>query len=478
MKFKENLILIETHLGGKSRSGGTTNWNHYVVRGFDKSKEYIIVKDSNIYDESFNKIGELRKGDKINILEPELYQYKRSSFAKIKKLKNRETGLVNITSIQKPTTKIEGSVIPGGMANNKNFTPDILKLNGIKFKSVTNMASQVANSISSLYKGSDFNEIKKYLAECIKLSTGANVLIESGFSKSYQLSGDYNVVGRDVRILSKNFGEILAAMYILANNKKSEYVEFPADVSQELYDFLMVERGSGKTHYYSVKSHGGSSTSLGNINFILNHFSDTNVLFKENEHEVQVIRSLINNQKEGKTTLKNIENFYNTILSDKKRDIINRLGDISKQNPKDLSQKSLDVWFDDMIKSSTKEEFISTLQDIYDNVLGDKGHAPKATIKTLEQIYKDEVGSKYEHGYLYYPMGSYIVKYLNTTGKYLDILNVILNYGSYIHQFTVNMDIKQFDVSISSFKKTKFRFSYNAMSKKPSNRPIGFIKGN
>ena len=80
------------------------------------------------------------------------------------------------------------------------------------------------------------------------------------------------------------------------------------------------------------------------------------------------------------------------------------------------------------------------------------------------------------NGYLLYPMGSYIVKYLNNDKKYLDLLNTILNYGSYVHQFTVNLSKNNFQVKISPFKTSKFRYTYNAGGGYPGNRPIGFKK--
>jgi hypothetical protein len=80
------------------------------------------------------------------------------------------------------------------------------------------------------------------------------------------------------------------------------------------------------------------------------------------------------------------------------------------------------------------------------------------------------------NGYLLYPMGSYIVKYLNNDKKYLDLLNTILNYGSYVHQFTSTLKKNNLQVGISSFKTSKFRYTYNAGGGYPGNRPIGFKK--
>ena len=74
-------------------------------------------------------------------------------------------------------------------------------------------------------------------------------------------------------------------------------------------------------------------------------------------------------------------------------------------------------------------------------------------------------------------MGSYIVKLLNKSKKAVDLLNGILNYGSFAYQVTVDMDPKnnQLKIQVENFKNMNFRFSWNGLSNDPSNRPIGFI---
>jgi hypothetical protein len=459
--------LNEANLTGKSRTGQIPNWDFYVVKGFDKNKPFFIETNTVIFDDAFTSIKNLSKGTEVKIQSTDLVQYKNSKYAKVQ-VKNIE-GLVNINAIQKPTTSTEGSVIPGGK-NSKEFTPAKLGLEGKSFSNVSSMISEINSVLRSNYSDPKYYNIKKYISECIRSTTGVSIEINESFSKSFPIS-KYDVSDADINVLSKNFGEVLGALYLLKTNKKAAKIEFPADVSQGLYDIIMVDT-DGITNYYSLKSKGGSSTSISNINFVLNNFSKNNSILKTYQHEVSVIRSLMNDKDGGITTLTNIENFYNQILTTEKRKILSKLNSISKIKISSLSQKDLTKWFTDMVNTSTVEEFKSVMNDIYNNILS----GVKTTPDVLDEMYKSKSGEKYNNGYLYYPMGQYIVSYLNTTGKYKDVLNVLLNFGSYIHQITVDMYSERLTISIASFKKSKFRFSYNAGSKYPANRPLGFKK--
>lgn len=467
-------VILEANLTGKSRSGGTTNWNHYVVRNFTTDNKFVIETTGIVIDANGDSIGSVSKGDVITILDTKLTKIGRREFAKVLVLKSNLKGFVSLNMIQKPTTKSKDSIIPGGK-NSKEFTPEKLNLIGSKFSSKSQMVATVVNNIKSIYGGTKYEPIRRYLYDCIKTTTGAT--IQESFSKKYSLQTPHSVSMGDISILSKNFGEVLGALYILSTNKTANYVEFPSNISQGLYDFIMISKRE-LTNYYSVKSMGGSSTSMGNINFILNNFSDSNSVLRTHKKEIDVIKSLMNNKIKGTTTILNIENFFNNNLSHKVSNILTKLNKISSYKLRKLSQDQLDKWFMGMIDTVDSSTFISTMESIYSNVLGDIGSPPKATNRVLQEIYDSGSGSKFNHGYLIYPMGSYIVSYLNNVGEYKNILNLLLNYGSYIHQLTVNMYSKNVEIQISSFKKQSFRFSYNAGTKYPGNRPIGFIKEN
>jgi hypothetical protein len=468
-KFIE--YLNEASLTGTSRSGGMSNWDYYVVKDFDKNKEYIFDTDTTLYTTNFEVVKKVNKNDKLYIISPKLIKKDRSDYAEI--LHKNEKYLVKISSIKKPTEIDKGVVIPGGV-NSKEFTPDKFGFNGKEFTSINELTNITINKIDNIYTDTSYDTIKKYIRDCLTVISGQNLMLESkGYVKQYKIKNDYNISDRDIRILSKNFGEILASLFILKTNKKAKSIVFPSDISQQLYDFyIKTDKGN---HFYSVKSLGGSSTSMENINFILKHFSQNNQFFDRYKHEVDIIMSLINNKEAGKTTIKNIGNFFTKLFSSKINDILRLLNRyVPKSSIRDLSQRSLTTWFSVMVETISLQEFTDLMNKVYNEILGDLPTVPKTSEKVLSDMYKVGDGSKFAHGYLYYPMGSYIINYLNIKGTYKFVLNELLNYGNFISQLEVNLSPSDITIKLVPFKKSNFRFTYNGMSKAPGNRPLGF----
>jgi len=231
-----------------------------------------------------------------------------------------------------------GNIIPGG-TNSKEFTPDALGFSGKTFSSSIELSRFSIDAINNLYKDDKYLTIKKYILECLSLVSKENFLMES-YKKSYTIKNDYNIGKQDIKILSKNFGEILAAIYIIKTNKKAKNVVFPSDISQQLYDFY-IETDKGN-HFYSVKSLGGSSTSIENINFIIKNFSENNTFFDKFKYEIDTIMTIVNNREAGKTTIKNIENFFINKFPSKLSDIIRLINSYTPDiKIRDLSQNEL-----------------------------------------------------------------------------------------------------------------------------------------
>jgi len=465
-KLKLERYLYEmSNLTGMSRSGGMPNWDYYVVRNFDKKMSYSTSNAVDMLDDNLDKvIKTLKKGANITIVSPELKKVGKSSYGKVKD-RNGNIGYVNINSIYKPV-RIKGCVIEGG-PNSKEFTPDKIGLSGSKFGDVGSLVMMATYGIEKVYKKSIYADIVMYLKDI--MSNVGGVSLNEAFTKHIKTFGKYEIKDGDLKILSKNFGEVIAAIYILSTNKNITSVEFPKSVKEGLYDFIGYD-SRGNAYYYSVKSGKGSSTAMSNINFIINNFSENNSFFKENKGAIDVILSIINSKESN--TLDVIQKFFEDILPDKVSSILKELGRIHPIQ--DISQSSLTEWFSNMVQNYSVEEFVDMMDGIYNNILGDQKGGPSITTKNvLIGMYNSGNSKPFQNGYLYYPMGSYIVKYLNS--KYLDILNKLLNLGSFLVQVNVVMDNTGATITIEVFKNKSFRFSYNGMSNKPGNRPIGFI---
>ena len=157
IKYKDYFthLLTEASLSGTSRSAGILNWDLYIVNDFDKKRKYNIEKDGKLYDKKFQEIGVVKKGNAIQILSPKLTKHKVSKFANISI--GGKKGFVSISIIQKPKQTKEGDIFG---SNSKEFTPDKLKLQGIKYSTSSAMISKIKSALNSQYSDSKYNEVK------------------------------------------------------------------------------------------------------------------------------------------------------------------------------------------------------------------------------------------------------------------------------------------------------------------------------
>ena len=461
-------------LAGNSRSGGTTNWIHYVASKYDASVIYSLERKGQLvlFDISLDKeLKKLSPSDKLKILDTKLTKKGASNYAKVSV--GKKIGLLNINAITKPTgrSKDSASVIGGGK-NSKEFTPDKFNLGGSEFKNLGALVSTVANRLQSVYGGEEYAEIRRYLNHVVQKVTGIKMLSEKlkRFSQSYK-TDKFAVTDSDMKIISKNFGEIVGAMFLLRTNKKAAVVGFPGAVNEGLYD-IYTKDDKGRMHYYSAKSAGGSSTSMANLNFIRRNFSSGNTWVQQHMKELETIDALINTTEYN--TVYNITAFFNDELPIKVKAIVKVLNGLSmpELQIRDVEQETLDDWFISIKETRTEKQFVDTMMNIYNNVLGDVKGTPKTSDKVLREMFNGK--SSFHHGYLLYPMGSYIVKYLNNSPTMVEALNLLAGFANYISQITVDMSTTNTEVQIIKFAKNDFRFSYNGMSKAPGNRPIGF----
>jgi hypothetical protein len=483
IKLKDILesIKLEADLSGK-RSSGIPSWDSFVSYKFDPSKPFYVDSDAFIVSPENIKtpLAAVNKGDELRILNPEYQVVGRSKYARVKLVKNGIEGLFPLKFITKPT-----SVGLLGGKQSKMFTPTDIGVNGKTFVDASTLVNASKQAIENKYKDPKYEEVKQYIYDCISATVESKTLNEV-FSKTLLLKNKYlGLDDQDINNVSKNFGEVLAAIYILSTSKLAEKLTFAPKEDTPFYDFYIEKEKStsvvgsamarGKI-FYSVKSHGGSSTSLENLNFLLNNYSKVAKIFEDYKKEFDVINSLMNNKLNDATTVSNIEKFFKAHFPDKIQSIVEKLNSVVKEESKkisSLSQADLNKWFTYAISNLDKQTFINIINEIYTQHLAGKG----AEDKSLESMY-DNKKSKH-NGYLYYAMGSYIVEYLNTYKEgnrtpYLDTLNMLLNYGSFIQQFDIDLYYDRIVMNIEKFKTKEFRFSYNGVASTPGNRPIGF----
>lgn len=474
-------INLEANISG-TRSSGIPSWVSFVSNNFDPEKPFFVDKEAFVVSPQDIKkpVAQVSKGDEIRILSPEYKTIGRSKYAQVKLVKTGTEGLLNLNFITKPT-----SIGLLGGKQSKMFTPSDVGVNGKTFTDAASLVNAAKQGIEAKYKDPKYDNIRNYVYDCISAVIGSQSINEV-FSKVIPLKQKYmGLEDQDINNVSKNFGEVLAGIYTLSKNKLAEKLTFAQKEDTPFYDFYIEKKKStpvassamtkGKV-FYSVKSRGGSSTSLANLNFLLDNYSKFAKIFEDYKKEFDIINSLMNNKNSDATTISNIEKFFVNHFPDKIQAIVEKLNSVVKEDGskiKSLSQQDLDKWFAYALNNIDKQTFINLMNEIYSQRLAGKG----AENKSLASMF-DNKKSKH-NGYLYYAMGSYIVEYLNTYkdgdhAPYLDTLNMLLNYGSFVQQFDVDLYYDRVKIEIEKFTTKKFRFSYNGVASTPGNRPIGF----
>lgn len=464
-------LLNEAALNGQR--DGQTRWDKYVVSRFVPENEYKIEKDERLVDSDLKtSLVNVKKGESIKILSTELSKSKNRTYANVHHNSTGTVGYLPLSAISKPNQKTSNNVIGGGK-NSKEFTPDKLELGGMEFSDINQAINFISDKLDKKYPDNEYNDIKKFLSDFFKniFGTGLSLRITEKFTRTFKASNDYDIGDGDLKILSKNFGEVIGALYILKTNKKIQKIYFPENISEGLYDFIGID-DKGVQTYFSSKAGGGSSTSLENLNFIMKHFKDNSMVIQY-KNQMEIINSLMNDKIRGRTTIKNIIEFFKNNFPEKVSTILNILSSTGISITK-MDIDSLDKWFLEVQSKTKSKKFIATMEKIYTTVLGDTGRVPRSTKTVLEFMHKSK-RKTFNAGYLIYPMGSYIVSFLNSNEKYIKALNIITGFGSYISQVNVDISNNEMKIGIATFSKSKFKFSYNGMSKSPGNRPIGFI---
>lgn len=320
--------------------------------------------------------------------------------------------------------------------------------------------------------------MKEYIGDAIDTLTNKKIFEKvERFEKTVKLSKTYNLDPvNELNVISKNFGEVLAALFILRTSKKAKQVEYPSAENFPLCDFIIINQSEDDRTYVSVKSGGGSSTDIKNLSIFLPY-----VNVDENSPEWKTLQIIMSNikdinngeePKDGSAIVASILNFFHDSEIGKKS-----LGMICKalgftDNKIDMPQIS-NLWKMIMAeKSKGSSSSYKRLMNFYSAI----GYT--ATQETLDTIFK--IGQKKDiskGGFIIYPLGSFIVKTLNSNEKMLSLLNSIIQLskmGSNVQQSTVDATNKDITFKIIRFNKNNFKFSYNSMMKSPANRPLGF----
>lgn len=216
----------------------------------------------------------------------------------------------------------------------------------------------------------------------------------------------------ELQTINKDFGEILSSLWILRNESNIESISFPDKSNLPLIDFI--GNSGTTTHSYSVKSLGGSNTTIGNI--ITNTEKQSTILTNLN--------TLCN------LPMRDGMIFGHLILDTEGINILSRIIGINKNR---INNSIINNWLNDKQPQQIKTE----LKDFYDFI---NSHP-------AEKMFEAREKNRLVIG----PMGHSLVRILNNDSNYVDELN----------QMAKNRKVIQINVKISkkilSFTKSNFR---------------------
>lgn len=441
-------FLLEAALSGNSRSGQKSNWDTYIVDDSDwENKNYEVEKNGILYDGTLKTaIGEVKKGELLKLLSTDLMKLGSSSYANVF-ISNNE-GYLNISLIKKPSSK-----------NTKDFTPDKLGIKGRKFNA-EELVSAVTQGLKDLKIS---GPIFEFLMDCMSSVVNKN-LFEGKmerFTKNIKLSGSYNFDKESLKKFSKNFGEILGALFVLKTDKSTKIIEYPSKINEGLYDFI-AHKEIGQKIYYSSKAGNGSASALKNLNVFIPFISS-----KFSKDNVEKIKLLITGK--NRPTIDVIIDYINNFEPDLSTFINRELGIRSSE----LSHSDLSDWWSKNASQMNEEKIRQTFTKIYDKIGYDFNGTAMTSLISIFSAKKDTS----KNGYILYPLGSYIARTLNEDPVMLKLLNEILTM-SYLSGsvFQVNADIfnDHLEFGIIRFKNNQFQFNYHAGMKYPGNVPLAF----
>jgi len=453
-------------------TSGSSKFDKYFK---GRTIETTLLTDTYAYDpENIKKLNViLKKGTKVTVQSDSTINSEYNSKPIIKVMDGDDEIFyrVSLSVLDKPIAK---------KVHSKELTPDNLNLAG-KVYTLNQLKDSTILSINNTDVSED---IKNFLKDCVVSAAGQKYKINEAQVERYSdkifisqkhTSGD---IYEFLNIISKNFGEVLSALYITKKNKKIKTIEFPSLANEGLYDFIGNEVQNKIK--YSVKSSGGSSTAMKNLHIFLSNVDKKKLMFsnvkledKELETEIKSNGSkyfeIIKSLSTANSTPEAIINYIINHSPNMKKAIENSLS--IRFNSYEEFSKNINQWRSEVNNSNIKNKK-KQLVNLFDK-LGKNDNNTLSNIESLIDIKPD----KTNHGYLLYPLGSYIISNLNKDKTALAVLNMIISessVGNTIQQITVDVFIDRMEFKVIKFKNNNFMFSYNGTVKNAKNRPLGF----
>ena len=281
-----------------------------------------------------------------------------------------------------------------------------------------------------------------------------DLLIVAGKSRSPKVAiKNQHLAKSDLATVSKDFGEIISAVWAIKNLKFNR-IFFPSAINEPLVDFYGV---SGRTRYpVSVKSGGGSGTSIGNVmNRVAGRMDDPKFKSQFNPTEWKLIEmmKIIHESPVVPGILK-----AHQFLSTKAIGMVAKTMGVGE---KAITAETIEKF----IAKHDLEEVQEMLEPFYNHT---KRRVSQKTWDDIESLPK-------KYGVIVSPLGYHLMDLLNNNQDYINTLTKLV---SAIDVLQLNVDVyaESMSFKFSKFRESKFKFDYHANAKSPAQNKFGFKK--
>jgi hypothetical protein len=256
----------------------------------------------------------------------------------------------------------------------------------------------------------------------------------------------------ELRTISNDFGEICCALWSMKNIGFRKII-FPSAINEPLVDFYGI---MGRIKYpISVKSGGGSPTSIKNISLLIKEkIAEPSFLQAFTMGEQKLLNALI-----VLTEMKIMEGWVHSHVIYQTKSI-KILSNVTKIPVNGMSVQALNVW----LKGKDSNELKKLLAGFYKELGNDVG---RDTWKKY-----DDNNLREPVGVLLGPMGHSIVKVLNSD----EASKVLTKVAQQITLLQMNVDVKTKTLSFKreKFKNFSFKFKWQGGAPNPNRNRLGF----
>ena len=306
----------------------------------------------------------------------------------------------------------------------KDLSPDKLNLTDQNYN-IENLIKKTSIELKNKYD----NCLSEQLISLLNISkTKSNTIL---LDKKLDFSRD------DLVVISKDFGEILSAIWLMSNLNFSQ-IFFPKNSNEKLVDFYA--KKVNINYPISVKSGSGSKVYLKNIIDAINKRKKLANKNFNNESSMKVIKIVEKNTMKSQMII--LHQYLETQM-------IKDLSEIMKTNIEDITEESVKKWVED----KSIEELKATLKDWWAKY----SKLRKFDIDDKERLVIASLGEK--------------VKFLLNENK--NLKKSLNNLAKNISLLQINVDVKEDRIIFKKrfFKESNFKFDWQGYS---SGNKLGF----